>query len=76
MWRKLLELAIARLLGGAAWIEVQCVVETLLRADLPGAEKRRLAVQQLRQIGLDCATWLLHAAIEVAYGRVNPPPAS
>jgi len=72
MWQKLLELALARLLGGSAWTEVQCVVETLLRADLPGAEKRALAVQQLRLIGLGCATWLLHAAIEIAYGRVKP----
>lgn len=74
MWQKLLELALARLLGGAAWTEVQCVVEALLRADLPGAEKRILAVQHLRIIGLDCATWLLHAAIEIAYGRTQRTP--
>ena len=74
MWQKLLELALSRLLGGAAWVDVQGVVETLLRAELSGAEKRMLAVQQLRLIGLDCATWLLHAAIEIAYGRIKPAP--
>ena len=74
MWQKLLELALARLLGGAAWVEVQGVVEALLRAELPGAEKRALAAHHLRIIGLDCATWLLHAAIEIAYGRIKPAP--
>lgn len=66
----LLEKTIAALLAGD-WGQVKAWVETYMMADLPGEEKRRIVFEQLRKLGVDCATWLLYAAIEVAYGRIK-----
>ena len=65
----LLEKAISALLG-AFWPKVNQVVEGLNQASVPGEEKRKLAVENLRQQGSQSATWLLNAGIEIAYGKI------
>lgn len=66
----LLEKTIAALLAGN-WGQVKAWVESYMRSDLPGDQKRQLVFEQLRKLGVDSATWLLYAAIEIAYGRIK-----
>lgn len=67
-WKAVLRKAIAKLLG-LKWADVQEVVRALMDSTLSGTEKRILALQQLKFSGVNVATWLLSAAIEVAYGE-------
>jgi len=67
-WKAVLRKAIAKLLG-LNWADVQDVVRALMDSTLSGPEKRILALQQLKFAGVNVATWLLSAAIEVAYGE-------
>lgn len=53
------------------WPIVQTSVKTLMDSELSGEEKRRLALAQLRMAGVETATWLLSAAVEVAYGEIK-----
>lgn len=69
-WMGMLRKAVAKLLG-LDWEFVQTSVKTLMTSELSGEEKRRLALAQLRMVGVETATWLLNAAIEVAYGEIN-----
>ena len=69
-WMGLLRKAIAKLLG-LDWEMVRVSVKSLMDSELSGEEKRRLALTQLRMAGVETATWLLSAAIEVAYGEIN-----
>lgn len=69
-WLGLLRKAIAKLLG-LDWEFVQTSVKALMESELSGEEKRRLALAQLRMVGVETATWLLSAAIEVAYGGLR-----
>lgn len=69
-WLGLLRKAIAKLLG-LDWEMVQVSVKALMESGLSGEEKRRLALAQLRMVGVETATWLLSAAIEVAYGEIK-----
>lgn len=69
-WLGLLRKAIAKLLG-LDWEMVQVSVKALMDSELSGEEKRRLALAQLRMAGVETATWLLSAALEVAYGEVK-----
>jgi len=69
-WIGMLRKAIAKLLG-LDWEFVQTSVKTLMDSELSGEEKRRLALAHLRMAGVETATWLLSAAIEVAYGEIK-----
>lgn len=69
-WLGLLRKAIAKLLG-LDWEMVQVSVKALMESELSGEEKRQLALLQLRVMGVDAATWLVSAAIEVAYGEAK-----
>jgi hypothetical protein len=69
-WLVLLRKAVAALLG-AHWDVIKDVVQSLVDYDASGEEKRRQALIQLRIIGVDVATWLLSAAVEVAYGLIK-----
>lgn len=69
-WMGLLRKAIAKLLG-LDWEMVQVNVKALMDSELSGEEKRKLALAQLRMVGIETATWLLNAAIEVAYGEIK-----
>ena len=69
-WIGMLRKAMAMLLG-ANWAEIKGVVQALMDSDLSGEEKRRQALTHLRMIGVDVATWLLSAAVEVAYGEIK-----
>jgi len=69
-WTGMLRMAIAKLLG-LDWEFVQASVKMLMSSELSGEEKRRLALAQLRMAGVETATWLLSAAIEVAYGEIK-----
>ena len=62
--------AIAQLMG-LDWERVQVNVKALMDSELSGEEKRKLALAQLRMVGVETATWLLNAAIEVAYGEIK-----
>lgn len=74
-WIGMLRKAIAMLLG-ANWAEIKDVVQTLMESEASGEEKRRIALIQLRIIGVEVATWLLSAAIEVAYGLLKETESS
>lgn len=69
-WKAVLRKAIAKLLG-LNWADVQEVVRALMDSTLSGPEKRILALQQLKFAGVNVATWLLSAAIEVVYGELK-----
>ena len=70
LWLMLLERALAALLGGD-WSFVKQSVQSFLNDEIPGEEKRRKVFALLRAGGSQVATWLLYAAIEVAYGRLK-----
>lgn len=70
-WTGMLRKAIVTLLGRTSWADVQYIVSALMDCELSGEEKRRLAFAQLRSLGVEVATWLLSAAIEVAYGELK-----
>ena len=70
IWLALLERALAALLA-RDWRDVKDAVALLLDAEIPGEEKRRKVFARLRRDGSQAATWLLYAAIEVAYGRLK-----
>lgn len=69
-WLGLLRKALAKLLG-LDWEMVQTSVKALMDSELSGEEKRRLALAHLRMAGVETATWLLSAAVEVAYGEIK-----
>jgi len=69
-WMGLLRKAVAKLLG-IHWEDVKASVLMLMSSELSGEEKRRLVLAHLQDIGVDVATWLLSAAIEVAYGEIK-----
>lgn len=70
LWTVLLHKAIAALIG-YNWGLVKSTVADLLNKDISGAEKRQLAYEMLRMAGVDGATWLVYAAIEIAYGAIK-----
>lgn len=53
------------------WKIVQQTVINWMDSDISGEEKRKLVFAQLRDAGCSVATWLLNAAIEIAYGRIK-----
>ena len=58
--------AVKLLIGGADWDKVRGTVESLADSTLEGEEKRRLAVDTLRAMGLTAASFMLNLAIEAA----------
>ena len=67
MWKSVLRMACKKLLR-EHWEDVVFVVQGLSKESIPGSAKRDLAIQKLRALGVGVATWLLSAAIEIAYG--------
>jgi hypothetical protein len=70
IWTALLYKAIQALLS-KDWNSVVYQVGALMHSDLTGEEKRSIAFITLRNYGVECATWLLYAAIEIAYGQLK-----
>lgn len=70
IWTALLNQAIERLMG-LNWTSVIMQVSKLMDSSKSGDEKRQIAFDTLRSFGIDCATWLLYAAIEIAYGQLK-----
>ncbi len=70
LWTALLYKAIQALLA-KDWNSVVFQVGVLMDSKKTGEEKRTIAFNTLRQYGIDCATWLLYAAIELAYGQLK-----
>ena len=70
IWTALLNQAIQRLMG-VNWISVVMEVSKMMNSGLTGDEKRQYVYATLRNLGIDCATWLLNAAIEIAYGQLK-----
>lgn len=69
-WMLLLRRAMDGLLNGC-WTEIQRLVLELTYSELPGEEKRRLVFRQCRVLGMTASTWLIHTAIEIAYGLLQ-----
>ena len=69
-WITLLQKAIAALLA-KDWDSVVSSVYLLTGADIPGEQKREQVYLMLRDAGVSVATWLLYAAIEIAYGQIK-----
>ena len=70
LWTVLLQKAIAALMG-VNWMSVVMQVTKVAQSNLTGDEKRKKVFETLRSFGIDCATWLLYAAIEIAYGQLK-----
>lgn len=66
----MLRKAVAKLMG-LHWPDLLDAVQALMKSELSGDEKRQLVLLQLRVMGTDAATWLLSAAVEVAYGELK-----
>ena len=60
--------AIRMLLGSDYWDKVREVVRDLSNEDLPGEEKRAMAISVLREGGWRATSWLLNLGIEIAVG--------
>ena len=69
-WIALLQKAIAALLA-KDWDAVVSSVYLLIGADIPGEQKREQVYLMLRDAGVSVASWLLYAAIEIAYGQIK-----
>ena len=70
IWTVLLNKAIQQLLK-RDWPSVVAQVSALMNSDKTGDEKRAIVYRTLREYGVACATWLLYAAIEIAYGKLK-----
>jgi len=70
IWTALLTKAIQKLLA-RDWPSVVNQVSVLMDSDKTGDEKRAIVYRTLREYGVACATWLLYAAIEIAYGKLK-----
>ena len=70
IWTALLNKAIQQLLK-RDWPSVVAQVSALMNSDKTGDEKRAIVYSTLREYGVACATWLLYAAIEIAYGKLK-----
>lgn len=69
-WTALLQKAISALLA-KDWDAVVSNVYLLTGADIPGEQKREQVYLMLRDAGVSVASWLLYAAIEIAYGQLK-----
>lgn len=70
LWKPLLRLAISNLVG-TYWPVIITLVKDLVAVDVSGEEKRRSALIHLRKLGVDLPTWVLSAALEIAYGALK-----
>ena len=68
-WLILLEKAIQQLLK-ADWEAIVVQVMLMTGANMTGEQKREYVVEVMKRAGYSGATWLLRAAIEVAYGMI------
>ena len=71
-WLALLVQAIKALVGAVAWESVLQAVTDLMVSDLPGEEKRRLVLSQLRLAFAHVPRSLINLAIEVAVAKSAP----
>lgn len=64
--RQALALLMRSLIGRLDWGRVRDTVLRLMDVDLDGADKRRIAIDELRTLGVTLGNALLHLAIEAA----------
>lgn len=69
-WLALLIRAIQHL-AKRDWAAICGAVTYYLSEDMPGKEKQLAAIRDLRAMGSTAATWLLGAAIDIAYGQIT-----
>jgi type II secretory pathway component PulK len=69
-WLILLEKAIQQLLK-ADWEAIVVQVMLMMGSTMTGNQKREYVVDAIKRHGYSGATWLLRAAIEVAYGKLK-----
>ena len=70
LWTALLYKAMQALFA-KDWNSIVSQVQALLNSDIPGEQKRQIVFDTLRSFGIDAASWLLYAAIELAYGKLK-----
>ena len=70
LWTALLYKAMQALFA-KDWNSIVSQVRALLNSNIPGAQKRQIVFDTLRSFGIDAASWLLYAAIELAYGKLK-----
>lgn len=70
LWTALLYKAIQAILK-KDWNSVTFQVGKLMDSSIPGEQKRQIVFDTLRGFGIDAASWLLYAAIELAYGKLK-----
>jgi len=69
-WIGMLRQAIQRILKHD-WKTIITEVGNMMDSDMPGKEKKEYVFSLLREYGIACATWLLYAAIDIAYGKLK-----
>jgi predicted ArsR family transcriptional regulator len=66
----MLRQAVQRILK-SDWQTIIKEVSNMMDSELPGKEKKEVVFSLLREYGVACATWLLYAAIDIAYGKLK-----
>jgi hypothetical protein len=61
-----LDKAISWILGGDIFARIKKIVEGLLAVDVPGEEKRQIAVKEAKLLGADIANFMINLGIEAA----------
>lgn len=71
--RSVIERAIQQLLS-ADWVKIEVAIMRYLDEDLPGKEKRELVMHDLRGLGVNWATFILGAGVDILYGQLTKQP--
>lgn len=59
------------LVGGYVFGQIQTIVDILESTELTGAEKKKKAIEELLELGVEVEHWLVRTALEVAVGWVK-----
>jgi hypothetical protein len=69
----ILVMAVSRLVGSVDWNRVMAAVKTveIMCSESTGEEKRKEAIETLRDTAESVKTWLLNLAIEIAVAKLK-----
>lgn len=59
------------LVGSYVFGQIQTIVDILESTELTGAEKKKKAIEELLELGVEVEHWLVRTALEVAVGWVK-----
>jgi hypothetical protein len=62
----MLDKALTWILGGDLFLRIKKIVEGLLDVNIPGSEKRNIAIRDAKLLGADIANFILNLGIEAA----------